>query len=119
MIAVHDPEIAERLRRLRAHGMDISDLARHSAGDVVVEAYPERGWNYRMTDMQAALGLCQLEVLDEILERRRRARRALHRRARPRSRHLEAALRPAVRGAHLAVLLRAGRTRRRRSVGPS
>ncbi|HEY3970773.1 MAG TPA: DegT/DnrJ/EryC1/StrS family aminotransferase [Solirubrobacteraceae bacterium] len=71
MIAVSDPEVAERLRRLRAHGMDTSDLARHSARDIVVEAYPERGWNSRMTDMQAALGLCQLRVLDEILERRR------------------------------------------------
>jgi perosamine synthetase len=71
MIAVADPEVAERLRRLRAHGMDTSDLARHSARDIVVEAYPERGWNSRMTDMQGALGLCQLRVLDEILERRR------------------------------------------------
>jgi perosamine synthetase len=72
MIAVHDPAIAARLRRLRAHGMDMSDLARHAARDVVFEAYPERGWNSRMTDMQAALGLCQLEVLDEILDDRRR-----------------------------------------------
>lgn len=71
MIAVGDHAVAERLRRLRAHGMDTSDLARHSARDVVLEAYPERGWNSRMTDMQAALGLCQLEVLEEILERRR------------------------------------------------
>jgi dTDP-4-amino-4,6-dideoxygalactose transaminase len=52
--------------------MDVSDLARHAATDVVIESYPERGWNYRMTDMQAALGLCQLEALDEILADRRR-----------------------------------------------
>lgn len=71
MIAVDDPAVAERLRRLRAHGMDTSDLARHTADDVVLEAYPERGWNSRMTDLQASLGLCQLQVLDEILERRR------------------------------------------------
>lgn len=71
MIAVEDPAVAERLRRLRAHGMDTSDLARHTANDIVLEAYPERGWNSRMTDMQAALGLCQLEALEEILERRR------------------------------------------------
>jgi len=71
MIAVQDPELGDRLRFLRQHAMDVSDLARHSATDVVIESYPERGWNYRMTDMQAALGLCQLEVLDEILERRR------------------------------------------------
>jgi dTDP-4-amino-4,6-dideoxygalactose transaminase len=52
--------------------MDMSDLARHAARDVVFEAYPERGWNTRMTDIQAALGLCQLEGLDDILLRRRR-----------------------------------------------
>ncbi len=72
MIAVQDPEVAARLRKLRQHAMDVSDLARHAARDVVIESYPERGWNYRMTDMQAALGLCQLDVLDEILAERRR-----------------------------------------------
>jgi perosamine synthetase len=71
MIAVQDRAVAERLRRLRQHAMDMSDLARHNASDVVFETYPERGWNSRMTDMQAALGLCQLERLDEILEERR------------------------------------------------
>jgi dTDP-4-amino-4,6-dideoxygalactose transaminase len=71
MIAVQDQAVAERLRRLRAHGMDMSDLARHAAADVVIETYPERGFNFRMTDMQAALGLCQLQALDWILERRR------------------------------------------------
>ncbi|MDX6716217.1 MAG: perosamine synthetase [Baekduia sp.] len=72
MIAVQDPEVAARLRRLRQHAMDVSDLARHGARDVIIETYPERGWNARMTDMQAALGLCQLEVLDDILAWRRR-----------------------------------------------
>jgi dTDP-4-amino-4,6-dideoxygalactose transaminase len=72
MIAVGNPAVAERLRRLRAHGMDMSDLARHAARDVVIERYPEQGFNARMTDLQAALGLCQLEALDDILGRRRR-----------------------------------------------
>jgi perosamine synthetase len=72
MIAVQDPDVAARLRQLRQHAMDVSDLARHGARDVVIESYPERGWNYRMTDMQAALGLCQLQVLDDILGERRR-----------------------------------------------
>jgi perosamine synthetase len=72
MIAVHDPEIAERLRRLRQHAMDQSALARHAARDVVIEHYPERGWNARMTDLQAAVGLRQLEVLDTVLAERRR-----------------------------------------------
>jgi dTDP-4-amino-4,6-dideoxygalactose transaminase len=72
MIAVHDFAVAERLRRLRAHAMDVSDLARHAARDVVIESYPERGFNARMTDMQAAVGLCQLGVLDTVLATRAR-----------------------------------------------
>jgi perosamine synthetase len=71
MITVQDELLAERLRRLRQHGMSVSDLARHSSTRVVIESYPEPGFNYRMTDMQAALGLCQLDVLDDVLERRR------------------------------------------------
>jgi perosamine synthetase len=71
MIVVHDPRLATRLRQLRQHAMDVSDLARHAATSVVVESYPERGFNMRMTDLQAALGLCQLRALDEILTRRR------------------------------------------------
>ena len=47
-------------------------LRGNAANDVIFESYPERGWNHRMTDMQAALGLCQLEVLDHILAERRR-----------------------------------------------
>lgn len=72
IIAVHDPDVAERMRRLRAHAMDMSDLTRHDARDIVFERYPERGFNLRMTDLQAAIGLCQLEVLDEILAARAR-----------------------------------------------
>jgi perosamine synthetase len=71
MITLDDAATADRLRKLRAHAMDVSDLARHAAKDVVIERYPERGWNARMTDMQAQLGLCQLDELDWILERRR------------------------------------------------
>jgi perosamine synthetase len=72
MIAVADPIVAERLRRLRQHAMDKSALDRHAADKVVVEHYPERGWNMRMTDLQAAVGLKQLEVLETILAERRR-----------------------------------------------
>jgi dTDP-4-amino-4,6-dideoxygalactose transaminase len=73
MIAVHDRKLAERMRRLRAHSMDVSDLERHGARDVVFERYPEPGFNLRMTDMQAALGLCQLQALEVILRKRRQA----------------------------------------------
>ena len=63
--------MADRLRQLRQHAMSVSDLARHNTTKVVIESYPEPAFNYRMTDIQAALGLCQLEILDEVLERRR------------------------------------------------
>lgn len=72
MITLDDPDVAARLRKLRQHGMSVSDLARHNARDVIIEAYPERGWNHRMTDMQGALGLRQLAVLDDILAERDR-----------------------------------------------
>lgn len=72
MIALQDPIAAERLRRLRQHAMDQSALARHAAEKVVVEHYPERGWNARMTDLQAAVGLRQLDALETILAERRR-----------------------------------------------
>jgi perosamine synthetase len=71
MIALNDSEIAARLRRLRQHSMDQSALARHRAPGVVIERYPERGWNARMTDLQAAIGLRQLDVLDLVLGERR------------------------------------------------
>jgi perosamine synthetase len=72
MITTQDPIVAERLRRLRQHAMDKSALDRHAADRVIVEHYPERGWNSRMTDLQAAVGLKQLEVLETILAERRR-----------------------------------------------
>jgi perosamine synthetase len=71
MITTDDADLAERLRRLRHHGMSVSDLARSKTKEVVFESYDERGWNQRMTDIQAAIGLCQLDALDEILARRR------------------------------------------------
>jgi perosamine synthetase len=72
MITTGDGELAARVRRLRHQGMSMSDLERHRAQKIVYERFDETGWNYRMTDLQAAVGLCQLDVLDEILAIRRR-----------------------------------------------
>jgi perosamine synthetase len=71
MITTADPHLAARLRRLRQHGMTVSDLVRHSADTVVSESYDEVGFNYRMTDLQAAIGLVQLERLEGMLARRK------------------------------------------------
>ncbi len=70
-IATNDADLAARARVLRSHGASVSDLARHSATSVIIEAYEELGYNYRMTDIQAAIGLEQLKKLDAILVRRR------------------------------------------------
>jgi dTDP-4-amino-4,6-dideoxygalactose transaminase len=71
MISTADDQIAARLRRLRQHAMSVSDLARHASSTIVTETYDEVGFNFRMTDMQAALGLVQLKRLPGFLERRR------------------------------------------------
>jgi dTDP-4-amino-4,6-dideoxygalactose transaminase len=71
MLTTSDEAIAVRLRRLRQHAMSTSDLARHSAKSVVTEVYDEVGYNYRMTDVQAAIGLVQLDRLNGFLARRR------------------------------------------------
>ena len=71
MITTGDDDLAARLRRLRQHAMTVSDLARHSSTQVVVESYDEVGFNYRMTDLQAAIGLPQLHRLDDMIVRRR------------------------------------------------
>lgn len=72
IIATNDDAAAERLRAIRSHGASLSDLARHSASTVVEEEYHELGYNCRMTDIQAAIGLVQLGRLDAILAERRR-----------------------------------------------
>jgi dTDP-4-amino-4,6-dideoxygalactose transaminase len=71
MLVTDDPEVANRGRRLREHGMDLSAAARHGSATVQLESYSEVGFNYRMTDVQAALGLVQLDRLDVMIARRR------------------------------------------------
>jgi len=75
MITTPDPEVAARLRRLREHGMDVSAAARHAGRQPVIEHYLELGYNYRMTDVQAAIGLVQLGRLGEIITQRRQLAR--------------------------------------------
>jgi perosamine synthetase len=58
-------------RLLRQHGMSVPDVIRHSSKRVVFEEYPIAGFNYRMTDLQAAIGRRQLKRLPRIIERRR------------------------------------------------
>ena len=71
MITTSDDTLAARLRRLRQHGMSMGAYDRHSTADVVVESYVETGFNFRMTDMQAALGVVQAAKFPALLARRR------------------------------------------------
>lgn len=71
MLAVADPEEGVRGRRLREHGMSVAAADREASAGVIVESYLETGFNYRMTDIQAAVGLVQLGRLAGIVERRR------------------------------------------------
>jgi dTDP-4-amino-4,6-dideoxygalactose transaminase len=71
MITTADKDVAARLRWLRQHGMTISDLERHGSNRIITENYDELGFNYRMTDLQAALGIVQLRKLNEMLSKRR------------------------------------------------
>ena len=72
MLTTDDAGWARRARRLREHGMSVSAAERHSSGSPVLEEYLETGFNYRMTDVQAAIGLVQLRRLDGLVQERRR-----------------------------------------------
>jgi perosamine synthetase len=72
MLLTSDAALARRLRRLREHGMAVSAQQRHASSTVVLEQYVELGFNYRMSDLQAAIGLAQLAKLDDIVAERRR-----------------------------------------------
>jgi len=71
MITTNDPDWDRRFRLWRQHGMTVPDTARHAAREVIFEEYPDLGFNYRLTDIQAAVGRAQLKRLEEILGRRR------------------------------------------------
>jgi perosamine synthetase len=71
MIVTPDADVATRLRRLREHGMDVGAAERHASQQPLIERYLEVGFNYRMTDVQAAIGLVQLGKLGRLIERRR------------------------------------------------
>lgn len=72
MITTGNKEYYERLKLLRQHGMSVNDRVRHESKTVITEEYLEIGYNFRMTDIQAAVGIKQLEKLDWIVSERRK-----------------------------------------------
>ena len=71
MVTTVRPDWDRKLRLLRQHAMSVPDRVRHHASQVVFESYDSVGYNYRLTDIQAAIGREQLKRLPELLARRR------------------------------------------------
>ena len=71
MLTTSNPELDRTFRLLRQHGMSVPDAVRHASDQVIFEEYPVVGYNYRMTDIQAAIGREQLQRLSAIVARRR------------------------------------------------
>ena len=71
MLTTADAALDRRFRLLRQHGMSVPDTVRHASTQVINEAYEVLGFNYRLTDIQAAIGREQLKRLPAIVTRRR------------------------------------------------
>ncbi len=71
MLTTSDPNIDRKFRLSRQHAMSVPDTVRHGAQQVIFEDYLFVGYNYRMTDIQAAIGRKQLERLPDLVARRR------------------------------------------------
>ena len=78
MIATSNEAFYNRLKMLRQHGMSINDRVRHNSDKVLFEEHVEIGYNYRMTDIQASVGIKQLEKLDFIVKERRKIAAKYH-----------------------------------------
>lgn len=70
MILTNDKNFAQRARELRHHGMEMSDVKRHGSKKVINETYSEVGYNLRMSDLEAAIGIEQFKKLPKILAKR-------------------------------------------------
>ena len=71
MLTTRDAGLDAQFRLLRQHGMSVPDAVRHGSSSVIFEDYPVVGYNYRLTDIQAAIGREQLTRLPAIVARRR------------------------------------------------
>jgi dTDP-4-amino-4,6-dideoxygalactose transaminase len=71
MLTTNNYEMDRKFRLFRQHGMSVPDTVRHGSHKVIFEDYLTTGFNYRMTDIQAAVGIEQLKRLNDILTERR------------------------------------------------
>lgn len=72
MITTNNPDYDKKFRLFRQHGMSVSDTVRHGAKKIIFENYVLTGYNYRMTDIQAAVGIEQLKKIPTNISERRR-----------------------------------------------
>ena len=70
MITTNNPDYDAQFRLLRQHGMSVPDTVRHGSDRIIFEDYVTTAYNYRMTDIQAAVGIEQLKRLDDIVAER-------------------------------------------------
>jgi dTDP-4-amino-4,6-dideoxygalactose transaminase len=78
MLTTANAEMDRKFRLWRQHGMSVPDTVRHSSREVVFESYPELGFNYRLTDIQAAIGREQLKRLPAAIAVRRKMAARYH-----------------------------------------
>jgi perosamine synthetase len=72
MVLTDDEVIAETVRRIRSHGASVSEVARHQQKGFLLPEFNELGYNYRMTDIQAAVGVAQMRNFGYILSERQK-----------------------------------------------
>lgn len=68
MILTNDEDLAKKARELRSHAASLSEVARHESKGYLLPEFNDLGFNYRMTDIQAAMGVAQMGKFDKMLE---------------------------------------------------
>ncbi|GAN00575.1 UDP-4-amino-4-deoxy-L-arabinose--oxoglutarate aminotransferase [alpha proteobacterium U9-1i] len=71
MLTTRHAAYDKQFKLLRQHGMSVPDTVRHGSAQVIFETHPVLGYNYRMTDIQAAVGREQLKRLADVVPARR------------------------------------------------
>ena len=72
MVLTSEKVIEEKVRKLRSHGASVSEIQRHQSRGFLLPDYDELGYNFRMTDVQGALGIAQVRKLDWMIEEKRK-----------------------------------------------
>jgi dTDP-4-amino-4,6-dideoxygalactose transaminase len=70
MVLCNDPAFADHIRQLRSHAASLSEIQRHQSKGYLLPEYNEIGFNYRMTDIQGAIGIAQMRKIDYITKKR-------------------------------------------------